>query len=159
MKKQDIIDKFIFGKDKESPTTYLRARFFIVFQFIFFTLNLVSLPYYFTLEYINLLPEIKITYVLLVLLFASVFFIYPKYGYRITFVNVHSFFASFVSMYTTYYFSGGIFSPDHIFAPAISIYAFLVANRITGIVWTVIGLFQIVFFYFFQIFQGYFLRS
>lgn len=143
-----LIDRFIHESDKNSPEKYAKAKFFLVFQFIFCVMNLLSLPYYFSLEYLNLNIELKVIYVLISLLLLSVFYIYPKYGFRVAFVNIHSIFASFTSMYATYYFSGGIYSPDLIFTPAIALYPFLVANRLSGIIWTVIGLLQL-FFYFY----------
>lgn len=143
-----FIDRFIHESDKNSPEKYAKGKFFLIFQFIFCVMNLLSLPYYFSLEYLNLNTEIKVIYVLISLLLLSVFYIYPKYGYRVTFVNIHSILASFTSMYATYYFSGGIYSPDLIFTPAIAIYPFLVANRLSGIIWTIIGLIQIYFYYY-----------
>lgn len=144
----EFIDRFIHESDKGSPEKYAKAKFFIVFQFLFGSMNLISLPYYFSLEYLNLNIELKIAYVLISLILLSVLYIYPKYGHRVAFVNVHSVLASFTSMYATYYFSGGIYSPDLIFTPAIAIYPFLVANRLSGIVWTIIGLLQLFFFYY-----------
>lgn len=143
-----FIDRFIHESDKNSPEKYAKAKFFLVFQFLFGAMNLISLPYYFSLDYLNLNIELKITYVLLSLFLLSVFYFYPKYGYRVAFVNIHSILASFTSMYATYYFSGGIYSPDQIFTPAIAIYPFLVANRLSGIIWTIIGLLQSFFYYY-----------
>lgn len=142
------LDNFVHEQDKLSIDTYYKGRFFISIQAVFLILNILSLPYYFNQQTIVLPTSLKFIYIFTVVLLASVFYIYPRYGQRVLFVNIHSFFGSASAMYSTYYLSGGLFSPDLSFSTAISIYTFLVANRLSGIFWSAIGLIQFYFYYY-----------
>lgn len=142
------IDRFIYEQDKLHVDTYHKGKFFISIQAVFLILNVISLPYYFSEENIALPISLKVIYIATVLVLASVFYIYPRYGYRVLFVNIHSIFGSASAMYSTYYLSGGIFSPDLSFSTAITIYVFLVADRLSGIFWCVIGIIQFYWYFF-----------
>ena len=142
------IDNFVHEQDKLNIDTYYKGRFFIYIQAVFLILNIVSLPYYFNQQIIVLPTSLKVIYSFTVLLLATVFYIYPRYGQRVLFVNIHSLFGSASSMYSTYYLSGGLFSPDLSFSTAIAIYTFLVANRSSGIFWSIVGLAQFYFYYY-----------
>lgn len=104
---------------------FRKGKFFITIQSLFFLLNTFSLPYYFTTVSIELPFSIKLLYVVTCLVLGASIYIYPKYGHRIALVNLHSLLVTSVSMYSTFHFSGGIYSPDLTFSPAITIYTFL----------------------------------
>jgi serine phosphatase RsbU (regulator of sigma subunit) len=142
------LDNFVYEQDKLNVDTYYKGRFFISIQAVFLFLNIISLPYYFNQTNIALPNSLKAIFIFTVILLATVFYIYPKYGYRVLFVNIHSLFGSATAMYSTYYLSGGLFSPDLGFSTAISIYVFLVANRLSGIIWSVLGILQLCWYYY-----------
>lgn len=142
-----VVDRLIYAGDKANPDTYLKGRFFLITQAMFLLMSLLSMPYYLSGDAIDIPPYVAFSYVLVTLVQASGFIVYPRFGLRVAFVNAHSILASFTSMYSTYYFSGGLYSPDLAFAPAITIYVFLVANRISGLFWTCIGIVQMAVYY------------
>lgn len=147
MKLNNLLDKLIYKGDKESPDTYHKGRFFIIIMSFFFLISILSLPYYFN-GVVEISTEVKLSYIFTLVAFACIFIIYPRYGYRVTLVNIHSVFASFISMYSTYTVSGGIYSPDLGFSGTITIFIFLVANRTSGFIWALLGLAQIFFYYY-----------
>lgn len=147
MSLNSLIDKLIYKGDKVSPDTYYKGRFFIIIMSFFFLLSIASMPYYFD-GVVQITSEIKWLYLSTLTVFAGIFVIYPKYGYRVALINIHSVLASSISMYSTYTIGGGIYSPDLGFSAAITIFIFLVANRISGYIWAIIGILQVSYYYY-----------
>lgn len=148
MAQTSFVDKFIYPKDKQDPQTHLKGRFFVWSTILFFVLCASSIVYFpiaqpeETSEQMGmLLFNISFTIGVLGLLF-----VYRKFGGRIVMVNIITAFG-FLGSFAAFN-GGGIYAPDNMWGFLISAWVFLVANRVSGIVWMVLTVLEYIVFYY-----------
>ena len=146
----NFIERLIYEGDKKDPGLYRKGRFFVISILLFFVLGTIALPYYFSSS-VQMSFGIKLANVLSWLILVAILVIYPRMGYRVILINLYFVAASITSTYTMYSASGGIYSPDNIFSVVVGIYIFLVANRLSGYIWAVVGILGLIVFYYLDI--------
>jgi hypothetical protein len=143
-------DRFVYEGDKITPDNYRKGRFFIFSTALFFllatsgTLSVLTLAEDNSLSASTSASIINICGVVALLL---MFFLYRKLGKRILWVNLISLFGWLTNI-GVYDVTGGIYSPDNLWGIVISAWIFLVADKISGIIWFVITFFTYVLFLF-----------
>jgi serine phosphatase RsbU (regulator of sigma subunit) len=140
---------FVNPKDAADPEKAMQARYFVVSVWLFFLLAFISIPYFYFAapEALELHPEIAVANAFFVALIASVPFIYRKFGGRVLLVNILTA-MGYTSNYQTYEMNGGIWSSDLLWGLVISAWVFLVANRISGIIWMLLTMLAYIGFYY-----------
>jgi hypothetical protein len=142
-----FIDKLIYQKDKENPQTYLKGQFFVWSTLLFFVLCFSSIIYYPLAAPHQIGPQIPL-FIFNVIFTAGILallWVYKKYGGRVIMVNIMTslgFLGSFAALE-----GGGIYAPDNMWGFLISAWVFLVANRISGIIWMVLTVIEYIVFY------------
>ncbi len=144
-----IIKYFTNPKDAADPEKAMQARYFVVSVWIFFLLAFVSIPYFYVVapEQAAEHPEVVVANLFFILVIAAVPFIYRKYGGRVVLVNIITT-IGYTSNYQTYEMNGGIWSSDLLWGLIISAWVFLVANRVSGIVWMLLTMLAYIWFYY-----------
>lgn len=146
-----FIDRFVYVKDKENPDTYWKGRFFIISMFIIGVFTVAFLPAFYIDPQSAAVPfTIPLTIASLVIL-VSVFFIYPRYGYRNLLVALYSIASTIPSWMATYYSGGGLYSSDMALSAVMVTFIFLISNRYIGFFGTIISIGVYVFFYYAQV--------
>lgn len=143
----NFVERFIYEGDKQHPDTFRKGKFFIISMSLMLLLSILSLPFFFSMS-VNYSPGLKILNVSVLVVLTAIVLIYPRFGYRILLANLYFIFASSTALYTTYTTSGGIYSPDNFFGIVIIIFIFMVTNRISGYIWSVLSVIMVLGFYY-----------
>lgn len=148
MAESSFVDKFIYIKDRESQENYLKGKFFVYSTILFFLLCFSAIPYFTIVhpEEIDIHPEMLIFNCIGLVAILLIFLVYRKMGKRVLLVNIITFFG-WAGNFGTFEFGGGIYATDNMWGIVISAWVFLVANRISGIVWFVISGLTLLVFY------------
>jgi serine phosphatase RsbU (regulator of sigma subunit) len=148
-----FVDNFIYYKDKKDPQNHLKGKFFVWSTLLFFFLCLSAIVYY-PITQPALLREQILLFVFNIIFTAGILaliLIYKKYGGRVIMVNIITGFG-FLGSFAAYN-GGGIFAPDNMWGFLISSWVFLVANRISGIVWMMLTILEYIILYYAEL-QG-----
>ncbi len=151
MSLSSFIESLIYPKDKENAENHLKGRFFVGSFIVFLLLCASSLLYYPIAEpeAIGTQPVLFTFNAILCSLMVGLVWLYKKRGGRIIIVNIITFFGFLGSFGVLE--GGGIYSPDNIWGAIISAWVFLVANRISGIIWMVLTVVEYIVIYYLDV--------
>lgn len=134
---EKYLDQFVHLKDKENPEKFRKGRFFIASIFIFIVFGIPGVLYNFLFQSQMLVQNITILGIIFFM--CSLFFLYQRFNKRIWFVNL-LILAMFSSNYGIYSTTGGIYSSDNAWLILLWCLAFLMANKLSGLIWLGISL-------------------
>jgi serine phosphatase RsbU (regulator of sigma subunit) len=142
-----LIDYLVFKGDKQNVDDQRKGRFFIVSMFLIFTLQVLYVPFYLG-DSVDTVPLVKPLFYLSLIILLSIFFIYPKLGYRNLLFIIFCLFSATSSFISTYYTTGGLYSSDLGLSVVMILFIFLVTNKVIGICATILHILVYSFFYF-----------
>jgi serine phosphatase RsbU (regulator of sigma subunit) len=151
MAQTTFVDKFIYPKDKEDPQNRLKGQFFVWSTWILFFLCIVSTIYY-PLAQPQMIEDQQLLFVFNIIFtigILALLFIYKRYGGRVLMVNIITGLGFLGSLVT--YEAGGIYAPDNMWGFLIAAWVFLVANRLSGIVWMLLTISEYILFYYAEV--------
>lgn len=143
-----FIDRLVYSGDKENPDTFRKGRFFLVSTFLFILLCLSGFLYMTgNMKAENFSWVSFIAIIAMFIVAVALFLLYRSIGRRVIWVNVIML-AGYATNMGTYEQTGGIYSPDNLWGIIISAWAFLVADKRTGIFWFAITFCTYIFYHY-----------
>lgn len=143
-----FIDGLIYPKDKVSIENQMKGRFFVASMLLFIFLILCALLYFpiYAPDQVYNQPILYVFNSIMVIVSIGLLFLYKKKGGRVLITNIITFFG-YVGSFGVLE-GAGIYAPDNMWGAIISVWVFLVANRVSGIFWMILTIFQCVFLFY-----------